>query len=123
MQSLVAEAMEAGAFGMSTGLIYAPQSYASTEEIIQLTKVVAEYGGLYVSHIRNEGADVVNAVKEVIEIVRKSNCVGGHIAHHKISGKPHWERSRETLRLIEETNERGMSLTCDQYPYNRGMTS
>jgi len=123
MQSLVAEAMEAGAFGMSTGLIYAPQSYASTEEIIELTKVVAEYGGLYVSHIRNEGAGEVDAVKEVLEIVRKSNCVGGHIAHHKISGKPHWGTSRETLRLIEEANERGMSLTCDQYPYNRGMTS
>jgi N-acyl-D-amino-acid deacylase len=123
MKSLVAEAMEAGAFGMSTGLIYAPQSYATTAEIIELTKVVAEYGGLYVSHIRNEGADVVNAVKEVIEIVEKSNCTGGHIAHHKISGKPHWGTSRETLRLIEEANERGMSLTCDQYPYNRGMTS
>jgi N-acyl-D-amino-acid deacylase len=115
--------MEAGAFGMSTGLIYAPQAYARTDEIIELAKVVAEYGGLYVSHIRNEGANVVNAVKEVIEIVETSNCIGGHIAHHKISGKLYWGTSRETLRLIEEANERGMSLTCDQYPYNRGMTS
>jgi N-acyl-D-amino-acid deacylase len=123
MKSLVAEAMEAGAFGMSTGLIYPPQVYAKTDEIIELAKVVAQYNGLYVSHIRNEGADVVNAVKEVIEIVEKSNCVGGHIAHHKISGKPYWGASRETLKLIEETNKRGVSLTCDQYPYNRGMTS
>jgi len=123
MQSLVAEAMEAGAFGMSTGLIYAPQAYAKTDEIIELAKVVAKYGGLYVSHIRGEGANVVNAVKEVIEIVEKSNCIGGHIAHHKISGKPYWGMSRETLRLIEEANRIGVSLTCDQYPYNRGMTS
>jgi N-acyl-D-amino-acid deacylase len=123
MKSLVEEAMEAGAFGMSTGLVYAPQTYAKTDEIIELAKVVAEYGGLYVSHIRNEGVNVLNAVKEVIEILVKSGCIGGHIAHHKISGKPHWGTSRETLRLIEEANRMGVSLTCDQYPYNRGMTS
>ena len=123
MKSFVAEAMEAGAFGMSTGLIYTPQLYAKTEEIIELARVVGKHGGLYFSHIRGEGANVVNAVREVIEIIEKSNCIGGHIAHHKISGKPYWGRSKETLRLMEEANARGVSLTCDQYPYNRGMTS
>ena len=123
MKSLVAEAMEAGAFGMSTGLIYTPQVYAKTEEIVELAKVVARYGGLFCSHIRGEGATVVNAVKEVIEIVEKSGCIGGQVSHHKIAGKPYWGASKETLRLLEEANARGVNVTCDQYPYNRGMTS
>ncbi|MFW9951851.1 MAG: amidohydrolase family protein [Candidatus Thorarchaeota archaeon] len=121
MKDYLREAMEAGAFGMSTGLIYAPQVFAKTEEIIELAKVVAEYKGLYFSHIRGEGASVLKAVKEAIEIVEKSGCSGGQIAHHKISGKPYWGSSKETLRLIEEANERDLSITCDQYPYNRGM--
>ncbi len=121
MKSYLREAMEAGAFGMSTGLIYAPQVYAKTEEIIELAKVVAQYNGLYFSHIRGEDKNVVNAVKEVIEIVEKSGCVGGQIAHHKVSGKANWGKSVETLKLIAEANERGLNITCDQYPYNRGM--
>ncbi len=123
MKSFVAEAMEAGAFGMSTGLIYTPQFYADTTEIIELARVVAEYGGLYTSHIRGEGATVVKAVKEVIEIVEKSGCVGGHIAHHKVAGKANWGTSKQTLQLMEEANARGLNVTCDQYPYNRGMTT
>jgi N-acyl-D-amino-acid deacylase len=123
MQSYVREAMEAGALGMSTGLIYAPQAFAKTEEIIALATVVAEYGGLYCSHIRGEGATVVDAVNEVIEIVEKSGCRGGHIAHHKVAGRAYWGKSRQTLELMESANARGTSITCDQYPYSRGMTS
>jgi N-acyl-D-amino-acid deacylase len=122
MKQLLREAMEAGAFGMSTGLIYAPQVYAKTEEIIELAKVIAKYNGLYFSHIRGEGASVLKAVSEVIEIVEKSGCAGGQIAHHKVSGEPYWGTSKETIKLIEEANERGLSITCDQYPYNRGMS-
>lgn len=122
MKDYLREAMEAGAFGMSNGLIYAPQVYAKTEEIIELAKVVANYNGLYFSHIRGEGASVLKAVGEVIEIVEKSGCVGGQIAHHKISGESYWGTSKETITLIEEANERGLSITCDQYPYNRGMS-
>ncbi|NVM44474.1 MAG: D-aminoacylase [Candidatus Lokiarchaeota archaeon] len=121
MKDYLREAMEAGAFGMSTGLIYTPQVFAKTDEIIDLTKVVADYNGLYFSHIRGEGATVLKAVGEAIEIVEKSGCAGGQIAHHKISGKPYWGNSKGTLRLIEEANERGINITCDQYPYNRGM--
>ncbi|MBY9011806.1 MAG: D-aminoacylase [Candidatus Lokiarchaeota archaeon] len=121
MKHYLHEAMEAGAFGMSTGLIYAPQVFAKTEEIIELAKIVAEYNGLYFSHIRGEGETVIKAVREIIKIVEKSGCVGGQIAHHKISGKPYWGTSKDTLTLIEEANERGISITCDQYPYNRGM--
>jgi len=123
MQSFVAEAMQAGAFGLSTGLIYAPQAYARTAEIISLAKVVGRYNGLYCSHIRGEGATVVDAVKEVIEITRQSGCRGGHIGHHKVAGRAYWGKSRETLQLMEDANVRGLSITCDQYPYSRGMTS
>jgi len=108
---------------MSTGLIYAPQAYARTLEIISLAKVVGRYNGLYCSHIRGEGATVVDAVKEAIEITRQSGCRGGHIGHHKVAGRAYWGKSRETLQLMEDANARGLSITCDQYPYSRGMTS
>ena len=121
MKEYISEAMEAGAFGMSTGLIYAPQIYAKTGELIELAKIVAKYNGLYFSHIRGEGKNVINAIKELIEIVKKSGCLGGHIAHHKIAGKIYWGKSKETLKLIEEANNQGLSITCDQYPYTRGM--
>lgn len=123
MKNYVKEAMEAGAFGFSTGLIYTPQYYAKTDEIIEVTKVISKYNGIYFSHIRGEGATVVDAVKEVIEIVEKTDCAGGQIAHHKVAGKPYWGASKETLRLIEDANARGLNITADQYPYNRGMTS
>jgi N-acyl-D-amino-acid deacylase len=122
MRDYVKEAMEAGAFGLSTGLIYAPQVYAKTEEIIELAKVVGDYKGLYFSHIRGEGKNLIKAVKEVIEIVEKSGCAGGQIAHHKVAGKYYWGASKETIRLMEEANARGISITCDQYPYNRGQS-
>ena len=122
MKLFLGEAMEAGAFGMSTGLIYSPQIFAKTEEIIELAKIVAQYNGLYFSHIRSEGNDINNAIKEVIEIVEKSGCVGGQIAHHKIAGKELWGGSIQTLKLIEEANERGINITYDQYTYNRGMS-
>lgn len=123
MKGYVKEAMEAGAFGMSTGLIYAPQVYAQTEEIIELAKVVAQYNGLYFSHIRGEGEEGVEAVKEFINIVEKSGCRGGQIAHHKVSGKKFWGASKKTLQLIEEANNNSINVTLDQYPYNRGLSS
>ncbi|MHA1725869.1 MAG: N-acyl-D-amino-acid deacylase family protein [Promethearchaeota archaeon] len=123
MKNLVAEAMEAGAFGMSTGIYYAPQVFATTEELIELAKVVAKYHGIYMSHIRSEGELVIDSVKEVIEITEKSGCRAGQISHHKIAGEINWGLSSETLKLIEDANERGIPITCDSYPYNRYMTS
>lgn len=122
MKYYLREAMEAGAFGMSTGLIYAPQIFAKTEEIIELAKVVSEYNGLYFSHIRSEGKDVIRAIEEAIQIVEESGCIGGQIAHHKIAGEAYWGTSSQTLKLIEEANERGLNITYDQYPYTRGMS-
>jgi N-acyl-D-amino-acid deacylase len=123
MNACITEAMEAGAFGLSTGLYYAPQSFASTGEITELAKTVAKYNGLYFSHIRGEGASVVQSVEELIHIVETSGCRGGQIAHHKIAGRPYWGTSKKTLKLVAEANRRGVRITCDQYPYNRGMTS
>jgi N-acyl-D-amino-acid deacylase len=123
MKILVKEAMDAGAFGLSTGLIYAPQVYAETSEILELAKVVAEYNGLYFSHIRGEGATLIQAVRELISIVEESGCRGGQIAHHKVAGKPFWGASETTLKMIAEANEKGLQIACDQYPYNRGATS
>jgi N-acyl-D-amino-acid deacylase len=123
MKAYLKEAMQAGAFGMSTGLIYDPQVFVSTEELIELTKIVARYGGLYFSHIRGEGKTLIKAVNEFIEIVEKSHVMGGQIAHHKVAGKTYWGKSIESLRLIEQANERGISISFDSYPYLRGMTS
>jgi N-acyl-D-amino-acid deacylase len=123
MKSYLDESMKAGAFGLSTGLLYPPQAYSKTKEIVQLAKVAAQHNGYYFSHIRNEGDSVVDSVKEMIEITEQSGCVGGNIAHHKVSGRPYWGASKITLQLIEDANNRGVSITCDQYPYNRGMTS
>lgn len=123
MKEYTKEAMESGAFGISTGLIYPPQVYAATEEIIELSRVVADYKGLYFSHIRGEGETVVEAIQEVINIVEESGCVGGQVGHHKVAGKKFWGTSKDTLQLISDANDRGISITCDQYPYNRGSTS
>ncbi len=120
MKALVAEAMEAGAFGMSSGLVYPPGRYASTNELIELCKVVASYGGIYASHIRGERETIVEAVKEAIEIGRRSGA-SVQISHHpaKIGG---WGKSKETLRLIEEAREEGIDVNCDMHPYIAGST-
>ncbi|MBD3255650.1 MAG: amidohydrolase family protein [Candidatus Lokiarchaeota archaeon] len=123
MRASLAEAMESGAFGMSTGLIYAPQIFASTEEITEVAKELKTYGGLYFTHIRDEGGDVLEAIKEAIAIVENSGCKGGQIAHHKIAGRKYWGLSKETLKLISEANQRGISIYCDSYPYIRSMTT
>lgn len=113
--------MENGALGMSSGLIYTPSAYAETEELIELAKVVAEYDGLYATHMRNESYDVVNSVKEAIEIGRQSG-VRVSISHHKVCGKPNWGLSQETLKLVEDAIAEGIRITLDQYPYTASMT-
>lgn len=117
MKKLTGDSMKAGAFGLSTGLIYPPSSYAETSEIIELAKVVAKYGGVYASHIRGEDAPrLVSSVKEAIEI---GECAGVsvQISHHKAHGRPAWGLVKTTLRMIEEARERGVQVTCDVYPY------
>ena len=119
MKRLLAESLEQGAFGMSTGLIYPPSCYAETEEIIELCKVVAKYGGIYASHIRGEEHRLLDSVKEAIEIGEKAK-VPVEISHHKAAGRENWGKVKETLRMIEEARGLGVEVTCDVYPYTAG---
>lgn len=116
MKSLVKQAMEQGAYGLSTGLIYRPGTYAETEEIIELAKVITPYGGIYHTHIRNEWDKLLDAVKEAIRISRESGAPA-HISHFKVMGKDNWGLSKDACALIEEARAQGLQITADQYPY------
>ena len=122
MRRLTEEAMESGAYGLSTGLIYPPGMYATTDEIVELAKVAARYVGVYDSHIRGEGATLLKAVAEAIGIGERAG-LPVHISHHKAAGKSVWGMSVETLRMMEEARSRGVDVTFDQYPYRAGSTS
>jgi len=122
MIALVEEGMKDGAIGLSTGLIYVPGTYAQTDEVIQLAGAAARYGGIYASHIRNEGDSVVQAVEEAIQIGRV-NRMPVQVSHYKISGQNNWGRSRETIPLIIHAREEGLDVTIDQYPYTASSTS
>lgn len=121
MKLLLAEGMEAGAFGMSTGLIYPPCIYADTQEFIELCDLVAKHDGLFVIHMRGEGATLIPAVQEALEIAGKAG-VRTHISHHKATGRRNWGKTKVTLGMIEETRGRGLEITFDQYPYIAGAT-
>lgn len=118
MKAEVEKAMQAGAFGLTTGLRYVPQSWSETEEVIELAKVVAKYGGFYTSHLRDEGDrdDPVGAIREIIEIGERAG-LPVNISHFKILAKPYWDKCDEILGLIEEARARGVDVTADQYPY------
>ncbi|MDO4267321.1 MAG: D-aminoacylase [Eubacteriales bacterium] len=122
MKRILREAMEAGAAGFSTGLIYTPSCYAEEKEIIELAKVIAPYDGIYASHMRNESNEVVEAVRETINVGRQAG-VRVDISHHKMLGKPNWGKQKETLRLIHEARAEGIRVICDQYPYTCNMTT
>jgi len=123
MREEVEKAMKAGAFGLTTGLRYVPQSYANTEEVVELAKVAAKYGGFYTTHQRDEGdlGDPIGSVKEVIGIGEKAG-LPVNISHFKILAKPFWSRCDEILRIIEEARSRGVDITADQYPYTASGT-
>jgi N-acyl-D-amino-acid deacylase len=116
MKGLVSGAMENGAWGMSTGLIYTPSTYAGTPEIVELAKVLGGYNGVYFSHIRGEGETLLAAVNEAVQIGKEAG-VPVQIAHFKASGKPHWGKTEDSLRLVTEGREAGVDVTFDQYPY------
>lgn len=125
MKSLVERAMQEGALGLSSGLFYAPGSYARTEELIELCKVVKKYNGIYATHLRDEsnyGIGLLSAIEEAITIGEKSG-VPVQISHIKALGKPVWGLSRDVSDLIEAARERGVVVYADQYPYNASSTS
>jgi N-acyl-D-amino-acid deacylase len=111
MRRQTIEAMEAGAVGLSTGLIYVPGIYSATEEVVALAEAVAPFGGIYASHIRGEGRDLFTAVREAIEIGRRAG-VPAHVSHLKCESSVVWGRTEELLALFD-----GEDATADQYPY------
>ena len=121
MKMMLKEAMEHGCFGLSSGLIYTPSVYSDTEELIELCKVIAPYGGVYATHMRNEADHVVDAVRESIKVAETAG-VKLVISHHKVCGKDNWGLASETLRLIHEAIDRGVDILIDQYPYEGSQT-
>jgi N-acyl-D-amino-acid deacylase len=122
MEALVEKAMKDGALGFSTGLIYIPGTYAKTSEVIGLAKTASVAGGIYVSHIRNEGATVKEAIEEAINIGREA-AMPVQISHFKISAKPLWGKSYETIGMVEAARQEGIDVTIDQYPYTASSTN
>lgn len=122
MQRLVAEAMEQGAFGLSSGLIYTPGTYADTEELVVLCRVVARYGGFYSTHLRSEGDGLVPAVAEALAIGQAAG-LPVQLSHHKAMGPANWGKVQTTLAMVDAARADGADVTLDQYPYTGSSTS
>lgn len=122
MEAIVHKAMQDGAVGISTGLIYIPGTYSKTSEIIRLAKVAAQYNGVYATHMRHEGDSVVDAINEALNIGRMCN-IPVEISHFKLSGQNNWGRSKETVPMIINARKEGLDVTIDQYPYTASSTS
>jgi len=121
MKQHVRLAMQEGAMGLGSSLPYIPAPFASTQELIELTEVVAEYDGLYISHIRNEGDDIFASVEELINIVRETG-VRGEIYHLKVSHKRNWNKLDEVVNMIEAARSEGLAVTADIYTYHASST-
>lgn len=121
MAGLLREALVAGAFGLSGGLVYTPGAYAAFEELVALNRIVAEAGGLWVVHVRFEGDRIGEALAEMFRLVDETG-VALHVSHFKVLGKANWGRAAEIVARIEEQRARGRDVTVDQYPYTAGST-
>jgi N-acyl-D-aspartate/D-glutamate deacylase len=123
MKKEVAKAMKAGCRGITTGLRYDPQSYAATEEVIELSKVAAKYNGFYTSHIRDEGdrGEPQAAVEEIIRIGREAN-IPVNISHFKVLSKRLWDLAPKLIDMVKKAQAEGIRVTADQYPYNASGT-
>ncbi|MCY3629831.1 MAG: D-aminoacylase [Bacteroidota bacterium] len=121
MRNLVWEAMEDGALGVGSSLIYVPGTFASTQELIALASVAGEFGGVYTSHIRSEGGRLLESVEELIQIAQDAD-VRGHIYHLKAAGKNNWHKMEAVIDRIEEVRAEGLEITADIYTYVAGAT-
>ena len=121
MKELIRQAMEEGAVGLSTSLIYVPSGHAKTKEIIELAKVVAAYDGMYISHIRSEEEKLLDAVQELITISQEAN-IRSEIYHFKASGNPNWHLMDKAIKMIDDARNEGLSITTDMYMYNASST-
>lgn len=121
MKGLVTEAMRQGALGLSTGLAYVPGTYAPTDEIVALAEVARQHGGIYISHMRDEGGGVLESVRETIAIGERAR-IPVQISHHKVGGRRQFGQTVQTLSLITDARARGVDVTFDQYPYTASHT-
>jgi N-acyl-D-amino-acid deacylase len=121
MKDLVEQAMRDGAVGLSTGLIYLPGTFAKTEEIIELARVAANFGGIYASHMRDEGLEIFQALDELFKIARDAT-IPAHISHIKLSGRSAWGEADKVLSAIERARAGGLDITQDQYVYTASST-
>jgi N-acyl-D-amino-acid deacylase len=122
MKALVAQAMQQGALGISTALIYPPGHYAKTEELIELAKVAAQYGGIYATHMRSEGLNEVAAIRETLRIGQEAH-IPVEIFHLKVSGKARAGKMVDIVRMIQHARDHGQDVTADMYPYLAGATA
>lgn len=121
MKKLLATAMQEGAVGLSSSLLYAPSRYADTQELIELAKVAAEYGGIYISHIRDEGNQLLESVEELITIAREAR-IPAEIYHLKASGQHNWHKLDSVFLMIEAARAEGLQITADMYTYPASST-
>lgn len=121
MIDLVQRAMHDGAFGLSSGLEYTPGTFANVDELVSLAGPLASVGGIYISHIRDEGGRVLESISEVIQVGEEAS-VAAQVTHHKVIGKGRWGLSVETLALIDAARKRGVDVMSDQYPYTASST-
>lgn len=121
MRALVRQAMEEGAMGIASSLIYPPGSFAKTDELVELSKVAAEYDGVYASHIRNEGSGLLDAIDELITIAREAD-IRAEIYHYKVAGQANWAKFDESVAMIEAARAEGLEITADVYTYPAGAT-
>jgi N-acyl-D-amino-acid deacylase len=122
MEQLVERGMRDGAFGLSTGLFYVPGTFTPTAEVVAMARVAGRFGGIHISHMREEASKVVDSVRETIAIGDQDH-LPTQITHHKIVGPGNWGRSVDTLRLVDDARARGVDATIDQYPYTASSTS
>ncbi|HVS21426.1 MAG TPA: amidohydrolase family protein, partial [Pyrinomonadaceae bacterium] len=122
MKQLVGQALDEGAFGLSTGLYYSPGSFAKTEEVIELSKVVAAKGGIYDTHMRSESAGLLDSIAETIRIGREAK-IPVHISHIKALGPEVWGQSKQAIEMIKKARAAGIQASACQYPYTASGTS
>ncbi|MBT8055173.1 MAG: amidohydrolase family protein, partial [Xanthomonadales bacterium] len=121
MQDLVELDMKEGAFGLSSGLKYIPGAYANSGEVVALARVAGQYGGIYITHMREEGVGLIDSVNETI-LIGQEGGLPAQITHHKAMGARMWGKSGETLALVDAANARGLDISIDQYPYAASST-
>jgi N-acyl-D-aspartate/D-glutamate deacylase len=122
MKDLAAQGMNDGAWGMATGLIYVPGSFSKTDELVALAEVVGQHGGIYASHIRNEGAQLLESLDEILAIGRQAK-LPVHVSHIKVSGKANWGLAPDAIQKLRDARAAGQRVTADQYPYPASSTS